>query len=109
MKHRQVEHVVSESSGSRVETCHLYAAYVPENEFDLDEAVDLASGWSSPNGADGVKVRKQYVIGRFEDRTMFAVITVPTYRCEGKLLESEEYFRRVNDPNDSAYWKNKVQ
>jgi len=105
MEYRDVVHVVSESSGGRAEDWHLFEAFVLEAEFDLNAAVNLATAWRATCGADGVNIRRKYVVGRFENRTLFAVITVPCYWLEGKLTESEEYFRRVNDPNDPAYHK----
>ena len=80
----------------RHETWNLFAAVVPLDEFDLEEAVNLATEWRQPHGADSVNILNRYVVGRFEDRTLFAVITQPLYLWDRKLVTGPEYFTRAN-------------
>ena len=97
MRYQDTEFVSSYSApGNKIENWNLFFARVPEEEFDLDEAVKANNHWANPRGADGVKVLRTYVIGRFEDRTLYAVITTPTYRYPGQLLPADEYFPLVN-------------
>ena len=97
MKYNDIEFLSCRSApGNKIESWNLFSARVPEAEFNLDEAVKLNDHWRQPRGADGVKVLRTYVIGRFEDRTLYAVITTPTYRYQGQLLPADEYFPLVN-------------
>ena len=97
MKRWDIEYIHGYSApGDSCEDYHLFTAKVPEAEFDLDEAVKLCTNWAETHGCDGMKIRRKYIIGRFEDRTLYAVITVPCYRLKGELLEAEEYFRIVH-------------
>lgn len=93
-----IEYLCGESApGNVLESWNLYAAYVEESEFDLDTAIRLSTEWTSPHGADAVRVVRKYVIGRYENRTMFAVITVPQYKDkDGKLVDGPEYFEQIN-------------
>ena len=96
MRYQDITYL-SGSSQNSPEDAHLFAAAVPEAEFNLDEAVRLACEWRNTHGADAVKIRRQYVVGRFENKTLFAVVTVPCYRLGSALVESEEFFRSIND------------
>lgn len=99
MSRQCVELICSESRSGREEEWHLFAAYVDRPElFDLDEAVEQAPTWREPRGADQSRLVRRYIVGRFEDRTLFAVITVPIYYLNGEYLQCNEYFKRVNAP-----------